>query len=128
MMMTALLMYCYCVGIVCSRKIETATYHSVPLRVLCCDEHPDHDRIAEFRRRNLKALSGLFVQVLRLCQKAGLVKLGHISLDGTKVKANASKGKAMSYGRMQKRAAELEKEVKRLLREAEATDEQEDTL
>ncbi len=75
-MMVGLLLYAYCVGMPSSRKIEKATYHSVPFRVLATDQHPDHDTIAEFRRRHLSALSGLFVQVLRLCQKAGLVKLG----------------------------------------------------
>ena len=72
------------------------------------NQHPDHDNIDDFRKRHLPALANLFVQVLRLCQKAGLVKLGHIALDGTKVQANASKRKAMSYGRMEKKAAELE--------------------
>ncbi len=128
MLMVSLLVYSYCVGTVSSRKIETATYNLVPLRVLCCDEHPDHDTIAEFRRRNLQELSGLFVQILRLCQKAGLVKLGHISIDGTKVKANASKHKAMSYGRMEKKAKELQQQVESLLKKAEATDIDEDTL
>ena len=99
-MMVALLLYGYCLGVPSSRKIEQATYHSVAFRVLTGDQHPDHDTIATFRKRHLKALSALFVQVLRLCQKAGLVKLGHVALDGTKVKANASKHKAMSYGRM----------------------------
>ena len=82
------------------------------------NQQPDHDTIAQFRKRHLKALSGLFVEALRLCQKVGLVKLGHVSLDGTKVKANASKHKAMSYGRMEKKAEELEAEVKRLLEQA----------
>jgi transposase len=72
--------------IVSSRKIEKATYESIPFRVLTADQHPDHDTIAEFRRRHLEALEVLFVQVLRLCRKAGLVKLGHVSLDGTKKK------------------------------------------
>jgi transposase len=127
-MMTGLLLYAYCVGMASSRKIEKATYHQVPLRVLTADQHPDHDTIAEFRKRHLETLAGLFVQVLRLCQKVGLVKLGHISLDGTKVKANASKHKAMSYGRMEKKAEELQAEVRRLLQEAQAVDEAEDTL
>lgn len=127
-LMVCLLFYSYCSGVFSSRKIETATYHSVPVRVLCCGEHPDHDTIAEFRKRNLKALSGLFVQVLQLCQRAGMVKLGHISLDGTKVKANASKHKAMSYGRMEQKAAELDKEVKDLLKQAKNTDAREDKL
>ncbi len=125
-MMTNLLLYAYCVGIPSSRKIEKAAYYQIPFRVLTADQQPDHDTIAEFRKRHLKALSGLFVEALRLCQKVGLVKLGHVSLDGTKVKANASKYKAMSYGRMEKKAEELEAEVKRLLTEAKAVDDEED--
>jgi transposase len=125
-MMTSLLLYAYCVGIPSSRKIEKATYYQIPFRVIAADQHPDHDTIAEFRKRHLKALSGLFVQALLLCREVGLVKLGHVSLDGTKVKANASKHKAMSYGRMEKKAEELEGEVKRLLAEAQAVDDAED--
>jgi transposase len=125
-MMTSLLLYAYCVGIPSSRKIEKATYYQIPFRVISADQHPDHDTIAEFRKRHLKALSGLFVQALLLCREVGLVKLGHVSLDGTKVKANASKHKAMSYGRMEKKAEELEGEVKRLLSEAQAVDDAED--
>jgi transposase len=125
-MMVALLVYAYCVGLPSSRKIEKATYELIPFRVLTADQHPDHDTIAEFRHRHLEALAALFVQVLQLCQKAGLVRLGHVSLDGTKVRANASKHKAMSYARMEKSVVELEAEVKRLLAEAEATDEVED--
>jgi transposase len=79
-MMVGLLLYSYCVGVVSSRRIEQATWHWVPFRVLAGNRHPDHDTIADFRKRHLKALSGLFVDVLRLCQKAGLVKLGHVSL------------------------------------------------
>jgi transposase len=127
-MMTTLLLYSYCVGVFSSRKIEKACYEQIPFRVLTADQHPDHDTIAAFRRRHLKALSSLFVQVLRLCQKAGLVKLGHVSLDGTKVKANASKHKAMSYARMEKSAKELQADVARLLSEAQEVDEQEDNL
>ena len=125
-MMTGLLLYAYCMGMPSSRRIEKATYHSVPFRLLAADQHPDHDTIAEFRRRHLKAMSALFVEVLRLCQKVGLVKLGHVALDGTKVRANASKHKAMSYGRMEKKARELEEEIARLLAEAEAVDAEED--
>jgi transposase len=125
-MMVALLIYAYCAGVPSSRKIEKATYELIPFRVLTADQHPDHDTIAEFRRRHLEALAALFIQALRLCQKAGLVKLGHVSLDGTKVRANASKHKAMSYARMEKSVVELESEVKRLLAEAEAADEAED--
>jgi transposase len=127
-MMVALLLYAYCIGLPSSRKIERATYHSVAFRILTADQHPDHDTIASFRKRHLKALARLFVQVLRLCQKAGLVKLGHVALDGTKVKANASKHKAMSYSRMLKRHKELKQEVNRLLKDAERCDAQEDRL
>jgi hypothetical protein len=94
--------------------------------VLSANQYPDHDTIAEFRKRHLVALSRIFLQVLRLCQKAGLVKLGHVALDGTKVKANASKHKAMSYEYMGKRSDELQAEIARLLAEAQATDEAED--
>lgn len=127
-MMVSLLLYSYCIGVTSSRKIEQATYHSAPFRILAANQHPDHDSIADFRKRHLKALAGLFVEVLRLCQKAGLVKLGHVSLDGTKVKANASRHKAMSYGRMEKKAAELREEVDRLLVKAESIDAEEDAL
>jgi transposase len=127
-MMTGLILYCYCIGLPSSRKIEKATYDRVAFRVLTADQHPDHDTISEFRNRHLKALSGFFVQILQLCQQVGLVKLGHVSLDGTKVKANASKHKAMSYGRMVKKLDELEEEVKGLFAEAEAVDEAEDAL
>ena len=125
-MMVGLLFYAYCIGLPSSRKIEKATYDRVAFRILTADHHPDHDTIADFRKRHLKALGGLFVEVLRLCQQVGLVKLGHVSLDGTKVKANASKHKAMSYGRMEKKAEELEADVNRLLTEAQAVDEAED--
>lgn len=127
-MMVGLLLYAYCVGKPSSRKIEQATYHSIPFRVLSANQHPDHDTIAAFRKRHLKALAGLFVQVLWLCRKAGLVKLGHVALDSTKVRANASKHKAMSYGRMQKEVAALEKQVNQLLAAAEARDAEEDAL
>jgi transposase len=126
-MMVKLLLYAYSVGVPSSRRIECNTYESVPFRVLAAGAHPDHDTIAEFRKRHLAALAGLFVAVLRLCRKAGLVKLGHVALDGTKVRANASKHKAMSYGRMVEKEQELETEVARLLAEAQAVDETEDT-
>lgn len=127
-MMTSLLLYAYCIGLPSSRKIEQATYTSVPFRVITADQHPDHDTIAEFRKRHLRTLAELFVQILQICRQAGLVKLGHVSLDGTKVRANASKHKAMSYGRMEKKAEELEAQVKRLLEEAQAADAAEDAL
>ena len=94
--------------------------------MLAAGHHPDHDTIAAFSKQHMKALAGLFVQVLRLCQQAGLVKRGHVALDGTKVKANASKHKAMSYGRMCEKEQELERQVERLLRDAEQVDAEED--
>ena len=125
-MMVKLLIYGYCMGKPSSRKLERASYEEVGYRVLSAEQHPDHDSIAEFRKRHLEVLGGMFVQVLRLCQKAGLVKLGHVALDGTKIKANASKHKAMSYERMCKAEQELEQEVKRLLKQAEKVDGRED--
>ena len=125
-MMTGLLFYAYCVGVYSSRKIEQATRDRISFRVLTGNQHPDHDTIADFRKRHLFELAGYFTEVLLLCQKAGLVKLGHISLDGTKMRANASKHKAMSYGRMEKKAEELRREVEELLEEARRTDEEED--
>lgn len=125
-LLVGLLIYGYCLGVRSSRKIEKATYESVPFRVLAANQHPDHATIAEFRRRHLEALSRLFVQVLRLCEKAGLVRLGHVALDGTKMRANASKHKAMSYGRMEEKIGELEAQVSELLAAAEAVDQAED--
>jgi transposase len=125
-MMLKLLFYGYCVGIRSSRRIEQKTYEDVAFRVLSCDSHPDHSRISDFRKRHLGVISRLFVQVLEICKEAGMVKLGFVSLDGTKVKANASKRKAMSYGRMVKKERELAREVEKLLKQAEALDEQED--
>ena len=126
-MMVKLLLYGYCTGMPSSRKIEQATYRDVAFRVLAADQHPDHDSIAEFRKRHLEALAGLFVQVLQLCQGAGLVKLGHVALDGTKLKANASKHKAMSYAHMEETEARLEREVRCLLEQAQQVDAAEDT-
>jgi transposase len=125
-MLARLLLYGYCVGLVSSRKLERATHEDVAVRFLSADTHPDHDTIAAFRKRHLDALAGLFVQALRLCQKAGLVKLGHVAIDGTKIKANASKHKAMSYERMQETEQRLQQEVEQLLRRAEQTDAAED--
>ncbi len=125
-MMVTLLLYAYCTGKPSSRRIERATYEEVPYRVLAGDQHPDHDSIAAFRQRHLRALARLFVQVLQLCAAAGLVKLGHVALDGTKIKANASKHKAMSYERMCAKELELEAEVARLLEQAQEVDAAED--
>jgi hypothetical protein len=125
-MMVKLLVYGYCTGRISSRKIEKATWEDVAFRVLSGNQQPDHDSIADFRRRHLKALAGLFVQVLKLCQGAGLVKLGHVSVDGSKVKASASRHKAMSYQRLTETEARLIKEVEALLAEAESIDNAED--
>jgi transposase len=125
-MMVKLLVYGYCTGVISSRKIERATVVDVAFRVLAANQHPDHDSIASFRKRHLQALAGLFVQVLRVCEKAGLVKLGHIAIDGTKVRANASKHKAMSYGRMAETETKLEAEMIALLEEAQRLDDAED--
>src|SRR5208337_2593869 len=103
-----------------------AKYEDVAFRYLAADQHPDHDTIADFRKEHLANLSQLFVQVLKLCQQAGLVKLGHVALDGTKVKANASKHKAMSYERMGETEKRLEAEVQGLLAEAARIDAEED--
>jgi transposase len=127
-MMLSLLFYAYCIGMPSSRKIEQATYQQIPFRVLTANQHPDHDTIANFRKRHLQSLAKLFVNVLQLCQKAGLVKLGHVSLDGTKVRANASRHKAMSYGRMDAKITELENQVQQMLSKAEACDQNEDAL
>ena len=125
-MMVRVLIYGYCRGVASSRRMERATYEDVAFRYLAADEHPDHDTIADFRKEHLAALGQLFIQVLRLCQQAGLVKLGHVALDGTKVKANASKHKAMSYERMGETEKKLEEEVKALLEEAARVDAEED--
>src|SRR5437660_1603318 len=121
-LMMRLLLYGYCTGTYSSRKIENKTYEDVAFRYLAADEHPDHDTIAEFRKRHLEALAGLFVQVLQLCQKAGLVKLGHVAIDGSKIQANASKHKAMSYERLGETEKKLREEVEALLEQAAAVD------
>jgi transposase len=126
LMMVKLLVYGYCIGKVSSRKLEQATHEDVAFRVLACNQHPDHDSLAEFRKRHLGELAGLFVQVLKLCERAGLVKLGHVAIDGSKLRANASKHKAMSYQRMCEKEQQLVAEVKRLLKEAEEVDAAED--
>ena len=126
-LLVKLLLYGYCMGKPSSRAIERATYEEIPYRVLAANQHPDHDTIAAFRQTHLPALAALFLQVLRLCQRAGLVTLGHVALDGTKVLANASKHKAMSYGRMTETEQRLEAEIAALLAEAQRVDAAEDT-
>jgi len=125
-LMVKLLVYAYCTGTPSSRRIEKATYEEVPYRVLAANQHPDHDSIAAFRQQHLQALAGLFTDVLALCRAAGLVQLGHVALDGTKVLANASKHKAMSYGRMGEAERKLEEEVAALLAQAQQVDAAED--
>jgi transposase len=127
-LMVKLLIYGYCIGKMSSRKIEQATYDDVAFRVLSCNQQPDHDSIAEFRKRHLPELAKLFVQVLELCRRAGLVKLGHVAIDGTKIKANASKWQTMSYARMREAEQELAAEVARLLATAQRLDDEEDEL
>jgi transposase len=127
-LMTALLLHGYASGIYSSRRIARAAVERADFMMIVAGDAPDFRTVSEFRRRHLKALAGLFVQVLRLAEKAGLVKLGHVALDGTKIKANASKHKAMSYERMKKREVELKAEVDRWLDAAEAADREEDML
>ena len=125
-MMTALLLYSYCQGIYSSRRIARACKQRVDYMALTGMQKPDFRTINLFRQRHLKALGGLFQQVLRLCQKAGLVKLGHVALDGTRIRANASKQKSMTYQRMKKAEQELAAEVQGWFEEAERIDREED--
>ena len=127
-MMTALLLHGYASGLYSSRRIAKAARERADFMMIVAGDAPDFRTISEFRKRHLKAVAGLFVQVLQLAEKAGLVKLGHVALDGTKIKANASKHKAMSYQRMKKRETELQAEVDRWLKAAEAADAEEDKL
>jgi transposase len=125
-MMVALLLYAYCRGVFSSRKIMQACEERLTFRVIVGEDIPNWRTISDFRKLHLKELQQLFVQVLQLCQEAGLVKLGHVALDGTKIKANASRHKAMSYGRMLKEEKRLTEEIQALLAKAEAIDRQED--
>jgi transposase len=125
-MMVRLLLYGYAWGVYSSRKIQTRTFEDIAFRYLSGDQHPDHATIAEFRKRHLEALGDLFKQALLLCAEAGLVKLGHVSIDGTKIKANASKHKAMSYKHMNETEARLKQAIDALLATAENTDAEED--
>jgi transposase len=125
-MLVAVLLYAYAVGVPSSRQIARRLHEDIAFRVLAANTTPDFRTISEFRKQHLVALRGLFVQVLRLCQHAGLVTLGHIALDGTKLKANASKHKAMSYDRMGKEEGRLQAEVDGLLQQATDADAQDD--
>jgi transposase len=121
-MLTSLLFYGYATGVFSSRKLERSTYDSVAFRYISANTHPDHDTIASFRRRFLKELSGLFVQILMIARQMGVLKLGKVSLDGSKIKANASRHRALSYGHACKLEAQLKAEVAELLKKAEAAD------
>jgi transposase len=125
-MMTKVLLYGYCVGVFSSRRMQKKLMEDVGFRVLAAGNEPDFRTISDFRKRHLQALQGLFAQVLQIALQAGTMKLGRVVLDGSKVKANASKHKAMSYGRMQEEEKRLKEEVQRLLEQAEAADTDED--
>jgi transposase len=125
-MMTKILVYGYCVGVYSSRRIQKRLVEDVAFRVLAAGNQPDFRTISDFRKLHLQALEELFQQVLRLVLEVGALKLGSVALDGSKVKANASKHKAMSYGRMGEAEKRLREEVHKLLKEAETVDEEED--
>jgi transposase len=125
-MMIALLLYGYCAGVFSSRRIERGTYEDVALRVIAAEAHPHFTSINRFRLEYREALAGFFGQVLKLCRRAGLRTVGHVALDGSKVQANASKHKAMSYGRMKDAEKKIEAEIEALLRHADEVDAQED--
>ena len=127
-LMTALLLNGYASGIGSSRRLAKACRERADFMMIVAGDPPDFRTICDFRKRHLSALKALFVQVLKLCEAAGLVKLGHVAFDGSKIRANASKHKAMSYGRMEARASELEAEVDKWLAAAEAADAAEDKL
>jgi transposase len=126
LLITRLLLYGYCIGTTSSRKIEQGTHDNVAFRYLSADQHPDHDTLAAFRQQHLEALAGLFVQALRLCQKAGLVKLGNVAIDGSKIKANASTRRSVGYEKISEREQHWRSEVERLLNQAQQTDQDED--
>ena len=125
-MMVKLLLYAYCTGTFSSRRIAAKVIDSVAFRFLAAGNEPDFRTVSDFRKRHGQALSGLFEQVLKMCRKAGLVKLGRVAVDGTRIKANASKHKGMSYGRMREKETALREEIRDLLRRAEAVDNEED--
>lgn len=125
-LMLALLLYCYANGVFSSRRIERATYRDVAVRYLTADTHPDHDTICAFRRNNLSAIATAFVDVLELARELKLLKLGTVSLDGTHVKASASKDQNVTYARAQELRAQLQTDVAQLLQQAERADQQTD--
>lgn len=125
-MMVKVVIYAYCTGVFASRRIERRLVEDVAFRMLAASNRPNFRTLSDFRKLHRKALEGLFEQVLRLALKAGAMKLGRVAIDGSKVKANASKHKAMSYGRMKEKERELREQVRKLLTEAERQDEAED--
>lgn len=125
-MMTKVLVYGYCVGVFSSRRIERRLVEDIAFRVLAAGNQPNFRTISDFRKVHLQTLEGLFEQVLKIALEAGAMKLGRVALDGTKVKANASKHKAMSYDRMKEKEKDLKAEVKQLMEQAEAADAEED--
>jgi len=125
-MMTKILVYAYCVGVYSSRKIQKRLIEDVAFRVLAAGNEPDFRTISDFRKLHLNALHSLFEQVLKLVLTAGAIKLGRVALDGSKIKANASKHKAMSYKRMKEEERNLRAEVRQLLNQAKAADDEED--
>lgn len=126
LMMTKVLVYAYCVGVFSSRRIERRLVEDIAFRVLAAGNQPNFRTISDFRKLHLKTLEGLFEQVLQIALEAGAMKLGRVALDGTKIKANASKHKAMSYDRMGEKQKQLKAEVKQLLEQAETADAEED--
>ena len=125
-MMVKVLLYAYATGVFSSRRVARKLEEDVGFRVLAAGNFPQHRTLCEFRRRHLEDFQALFVEVVRLAQELGLARLGKLSIDGTKVRANASKRKAMSYDRMQAEEQRLESEIEALLRQADAVDEAED--
>ena len=125
-MLLSLLLYGYCTGVYSSRKIAAACETDVAFRALCGGQFPDFRTVSDFRKNHLEVFAGLFIQVLGMCREAGLVKMGHLSLDGSKYQANASKHKAMSYQRIQETEPRLEAEIAELLRRSAEIDEAED--
>jgi transposase len=125
-LMTKLLVYGYCTGVFSSRRIQKRLREDIPFKVLAAGNEPDFRTISDFRKIHIQTLENLFEQVLGMAMECGAIKLGRVSLDGTKLKANASKHKAMSYGRMKEKQQQLKEEVKQLLEQAEAADQEED--
>lgn len=126
LMLTRVLLYAYCVGVTSSRRIEKATYEDLAVRYLAADQHPDHDTIAAFRQEHLQELGSLFAAALRLCQRAGLVKLGNVALDGTKLQANASRQQSVSHARLSEQEQALQQQIDQLLQQAQQSDQEED--